>query len=218
MLLFVVPLLGIPRAVDAATHPLVYAAIGASESVGVGADNPATQSWVADLARKLPHGSRLVNLGKSGALLSYGLSNELPAMIASHPNLVTVWMAVNDINGRVPLDVYTQELSTLLATIQQRTHATVFVGNVPDLALMPVYASLDKAALLAVVDGYNRAIAAVAHAHHATVIDIFYQSRITLPLHPEYLSGDGFHPSTQGYENLANLWWSVIKSRLPVAR
>jgi acyl-CoA thioesterase I len=205
------------HAARAAPRPLVYAAIGASETVGVGADHPATESWVADLVRKLPRGSRLVNLGKSGALLSYGVSHELPAAIASHPAIVTVWMAVNDINGRVPPPVYRRELDSLLGGLEHHTHAAVYVGNVPDLRLMPLYAGLDKTALLAVVDSYNSVIAATARAHHDTVVDIFTQSQRTLPSHPEYLSEDGFHPSTRGYASLAQLWWSVIRTRPPVA-
>ncbi|MDB5077386.1 MAG: hypothetical protein JWO42_3565 [Chloroflexi bacterium] len=205
-------------AAPAVPRPVLYAAIGASESVGVGANNPARESWVADLARRLPRGSRLLNLGKSGALLSYGVQSELPAAVAAHPSLVTVWMAVNDINGRVSPDAYRQQLDTLLGTLQRRTHAAVYVGNVPDLTIMPLYSSLDKAALMGVIRTYNGIISAAARAHHATVIDIFTQTQRTLPKHPEYLSGDGFHPSTAGYANIADLWWSVIRSHQPVAR
>jgi acyl-CoA thioesterase I len=205
------------RSVVAASRPVVYVAIGASETVGVGADHPATQSWVADLARDLPRGSRLLNLGKSGALLAYGVQHELPAAIAGKPDLVTVWMAVNDINGRVPPALYRQQLDTLLNALQHRTHAAVYVGNVPDLTIMPLYSSLDKGALLAVVKVYNGIISSVAKAHHASVIDLFTQTRRTLPTHPEFLSGDGFHPSTAGYASIAALWWQEIKVHPPVA-
>jgi lysophospholipase L1-like esterase len=207
----------VERPAVAASRPLAYAAIGASETVGVGADNPVTQSWVADLARKLPRGSRLINLGKSGALLAYGVRRELPAAVSGNPDLVTVWMAVNDINARVPPAVYRSQLDTLLGTLQHRTQAAVYVGNVPDLTIMPLYGSLDKGALLGVVKIYNGIISAVARAHHATVIDLFTQTRRTLPAHPEYLSGDGFHPSTAGYADIANLWWQSIKIHAPVA-
>jgi acyl-CoA thioesterase-1 len=205
------------RQATAASRPIVYAAIGASETVGVGADHPATQSWVADLARDLPRGSRLINLGKSGALLAFGVQHELPAAIAGKPDLVTVWMVVNDINARVPPDVYRRQLDTLLSALQHHTHAAIYVGNVPDLTLMPLYSSLDKGALLAVVRQYNAIISAVSKAHHATVIDLFAQTRRTLPAHPDYLSGDGFHPSTAGYANIAILWWQQIRIHAPVA-
>src|SRR3954452_2578628 len=63
---------GTPAA-DAAPKPITYVAIGASDTVGVGAGAPETESWPAVLWRKLPAGSRLVNLGISGSLLKQAL-------------------------------------------------------------------------------------------------------------------------------------------------
>jgi lysophospholipase L1-like esterase len=193
-------------------HPVVYVAIGASDVVGVGANDPASQSWVEDLARKLPSGSQLIKLGKSGALLSEGIQQDLPAAIASHPDVVTVWMAVNDINARIPPPVYRQELDRLLTGLRSQTHAAIYVGNVPDLTLLPVYHSLDKAQLTGVIQAYNLVIAQEAAAHGATMVDLYLESQQTLPTHPEYVSpSDGFHPSTAGYADLANYWWSVMQ-------
>ena len=195
---------------------IVYAAIGASEAVGVGADNPATQSWVADLSRLLPNGSRLVNMGKAGALLDYGLQTELPAVVASNPDVVTVWMVVNDINQRISPAAYQGELDALLTTLQQKTHAKVFVGNVPDLTKLPVYKAIDPAQLIATAQTFNTIIAQIARAHGATVVDLYTLTAQTLPAHPEYISGDGFHPSTAGYADLASTWWVNIRPHLPL--
>ena len=213
------------RAMLLAGKPVIYAAIGASETVGVGADDPATQSWVADLARRLPPGSRLLNLGKSGALLSYGVQSELPQAIAGNPDVVTIWMAVNDLNAllkaRPTSAAFEQQLSaaygphlaTLLATLHSRTHAALFVGNIPDVALEPAYRSqgLTEQQLAPYVTAFNQTIASVARAHGATVVDLYAPTKATLPAHPEYLSGDGFHPSTLGYANIAAVWWRIIR-------
>jgi len=196
-------------------RPLVYAAIGASEAVGVGADDPATQSWVADLSRLLPTGSRLVNMGKAGALLDYGLQTELPAVVASNPDVVTVWMVVNDINSRISPAAYQGELDAVLATLQQKTHARVFVGNVPDLTTLPVYKGIDTVQLTQTAQTFNAIIAQIARAHGATVVDLYALAAQTLPTHPEYISGDGFHPSTAGYASLAGSWWAAIRPQLP---
>ena len=196
-------------------RPLVYAAIGASEAVGVGADDPATQSWVADLSRLLPNGSRLVNMGKAGALLDYGLQTELPAVVASNPDVVTVWMVVNDINSRISPAAYQGELDAVLATLQQKTHARVFVGNVPDLTTLPVYKGIDTVQLTQTAQTFNAIIAQTARAHGATVVDLYALAAQTLPAHPEYISGDGFHPSTAGYASLAGSWWAAIRPQLP---
>lgn len=200
------------RLAPGGTSPVIYAAIGASDGVGLGATNPASENWAADLARNLPSGSQLINLGKSGALLSYGLQQEMPQAIAAHPDLVTVWMAVNDLNARVQPATYSQQLDTLIATLRSQTHAAIYVGNVPDLTLLPLYRSIDKAQLTALILAYNQAIAQVVAARKATLIDLYGESQRTIPAHPEYVSADGFHPSTAGYADLAGYWWGIIHS------
>ena len=51
----------------AAAAPRVYVAVGASETAGVGADHPRTQAWPRVLHDRALPGTRLVNLGVSGA-------------------------------------------------------------------------------------------------------------------------------------------------------
>jgi len=197
------------------TRPLIYAAIGASESVGVGADDPATQSWVAVLATRLPVGSHLHNFGVSGITLAGALRQELPGALAARPDLITVWNVVNDINARVPLDTYRTQLNTLLGTLRKRTHAIVFVGNVPALDLAPAYIAHPKtlAAVRAAIPRWNAAIRQLAARHGAVVVDLYTPS-LALPQHPDYVSADGFHPSTAGYHNVADTFWRAIKPRL----
>ncbi|MBV9713066.1 MAG: hypothetical protein JO011_19365, partial [Ktedonobacteraceae bacterium] len=56
------------------TGPVTYVALGASDAVGVGTNNPQTQGYVPLLAQKLPRGSHLINLGVSGIHLHEALS------------------------------------------------------------------------------------------------------------------------------------------------
>ncbi len=202
--------------------PVIYAAIGASDAVGVGATDPATQSWVADLGRRLPRGSVVHNFGISGILLDDALAKEMPGAIASQPTLVTVWNAVNDINAQVPLSTYEHQLAVLLHALQTQTHAKVFVGNVPDLALLPIYkanVNVPTVVIDQTVAQWNSGIATIARRYGATVVDLYTPSVTTLPLHPEYVSADGFHPSTAGYVDEANVFWKVIlahKGSLPL--
>lgn len=192
----------------AGPKPLVYVALGASDAVGVGAAGP-QQSWVADLGAKLPPGSRTINLGISGEKLHGALSDELPVAIDAQPDLVTVWLAVNDLNARVPPESYEQDLDTLLGRLQRETHARVFVGNVPDLSLVPAYGGLDPATVRAAVGQWNVIIARQAARHGATVVDLHAQWQ-DLAAHPEYVGVDGFHPSAEGYAKLADLFAATI--------
>lgn len=191
--------------------PLVYVAIGASDAVGVGAGGP-DESWVGDLARKLPPGSRLVNLGISGEKLNGALVDELPVAVDANPDLVTIWLAVNDLNARVTAESYEQDLGAMLSTLQRQTHAHVVIGNIPDLSLVPAYGGIDPTALAQEVDRWNAIIARQAALHGATVVDI-HASWTDLAAHPEYVGVDGFHPSAEGYQRLADLFAATLRAK-----
>src|SRR5215208_5441656 len=192
---------GRPSTDAAAARPLTYVAIGASDTVGVGANAPEAEGWVPVLATHLPPNSRLVNLGISGTLLRQALDQQLPVALDSDPDLVTIWLAVNDLNAGVPLSRYGSELDRLLGTLRADTHATVLVGNVPDLARLPVYQQLDPVEVEREVDRWNQTIAEVVARHGAELVDLHTRWR-ELVEHPEYVGRDGFHPSTDGYRRL----------------
>src|SRR5438552_17728070 len=83
------------------TGPITYVALGASDAVGVGSNQPGAQGYVPLLAAKLPKGSHLVNLGISGIHLHTALTEELPIALSTSPRLVTIWLVVNDFIGGV---------------------------------------------------------------------------------------------------------------------
>src|SRR5439155_8333941 len=141
-----------------ATKPLTYVAIGASDAVGVGAKDPATEGWVPRLGARLGPEARVVNLGISGSTLSQALDEQLGPALDAQPDIVTVWLAVNDLNARVPLDHYAADLDTLLGQLEA-THARVLVGNVPDLGGLAAYRGIDAKPLRAEVDRWNTVIA-----------------------------------------------------------
>jgi acyl-CoA thioesterase-1 len=194
---------------QAALRPLTYVAIGASDSAGVGANVPDQESWPAVLQHKLPPGSRLVNLGVSGSLLHQAIGQQLPVALDSEPDLVTVWLAVNDYAARVPLERYTADLDSLLGELRAKTEATILVGNVPDLGALPSAGRFD----LRDVDRWNVAIDEAVRRHGASLVDLRATWR-EVKDHPEYISSDGFHPSTVGYQRLADVFYASAATAL----
>jgi acyl-CoA thioesterase I len=185
-------------------RPLTYVALGASDAVGVGANNPEAEGWVPRFGASLGPGTRVVNLGVSGSTLEQALQEQLGPALDAHPDVVTVWLAVNDLNARTPLERYSADLDGLLAQLEP-TRARVLVGNVPDLARLAAYRGIDPAPLRAEVDRWNAAIAAAVQRHGAQLVDL-HASWQELAQHPEYLAADGFHPSADGYARLAELF------------
>jgi acyl-CoA thioesterase I len=196
----------------AATATVRYVAIGASDTVGVGATDPTSGSWPARVAALLPAGSAYVNLGVSGSIAIQAKDQQLPGAIAQKPTVVSIWLAVNDMNATIQPDSYRDALAAIVDGLVARTDAKIFVGNVPDVRSVPAYANADKDALLAQITAYNAAIGAVVAKYpgRAFVVDLFtgsagLVSTITV-------SGDGFHPSDDGYKLIADRFIVAMKA------
>src|SRR5579864_5809258 len=190
-------------------RPLTYVALGASDAVGVGAANPETDGWVPRLGARLGPNTRVVNLGVSGSTLAQALQEQLGPALDAEPDIVTVWLAVNDFNAQVPLESYAADLDTLLGQLET-THAQVLVGNVPDLGALAAYRGIDPTPLRDEVDNWNAVIADTTERHGATLVDLHSHWQ-DIAEHPEYLSSDGFHPSSDGYQALADVFAAALQ-------
>ncbi len=210
-----------PAATASAGPTVRYIAIGASDAVGVGATDQNRTAYVPLLIARLPKGSAALNLGISGETLSGALKDELPQAVAAKPTIITVWLVGNDFKNCVPLQQYGADLNTLLTDLAQQTSAKVFVANAPDFSTLPAIqqaaaggsfcgAPGTVASVRAMSQQWNVVIDASVAAHHDTLIDLFNSE---LTSHPDYISGDGFHPSDQGYLALANLFWAAITTQ-----
>src|SRR4051794_15124063 len=83
-------------AADDQGPPVTYVAVGASESVGVGTDDPLREAWPQVLYRNaLPRRTVFVNLGIPGATVERALTDEVDQAVALSPTVVTVWLNVN---------------------------------------------------------------------------------------------------------------------------
>lgn len=193
---------------------LTVAVMGASDAWGIGTHDPDKINWPALLAEDLPQSAHMTNLGAPGATLAQARRSELPVVLGVRPDVVVIWLAVNDIIDNVPLDVYSSELRQILATIHQQSPQThVFVGNVPDLTQVPYFAYRDQGSLRTQVGAWNGAISQACDATGAILVDIFSVWG-QFGEHPDYLSGDGLHPSDRGAEALASLFSVAITQSL----
>lgn len=205
------------------SRSLVYAAIGASETYGVGADDRYRQSWPQVFFNDaLPASSVLYNFGIPGATTAEALKDEVPAAVGVHPTVVTVWLNVNDFIQGVSSTAYQAEFRQLVHTLRRGGQTRVLVANMPDLRQLPAYkACLPNAAdtgttcpipssllpspdtLGNAINTYNGVIAAVAKQEGATLVDLYTQDAV-ITQHPDWFSSDGFHPNGLGYVAIAH--------------
>lgn len=189
---------------------VTYVALGASDSFGIGADHPATQSWPSGVAKALGESVHLLNLGVPGATADQAIRDELPIALDADPDVVTVLLGVNDLDDGVPLANFTTNLRSLLASLTTGTHAHIYVGNLPDLSHLPYLVQRHGEQTLArEVPLWNAAIASACSQFGATLVDVYTGWNLA-GLRPEYVSADGLHPSTLGAAHLAELFSTAI--------
>ncbi|MBI2773066.1 MAG: hypothetical protein HYX56_01035 [Chloroflexi bacterium] len=189
-----------------------YVAIGASDTVGIGSLDPSTGSWPSRLAALLPPGSTYRNIGVSGSLTAQAQREQLPIAIAEQPTIVTVWLAVNDINAGVPPKDHAAALDAIVAALVQGTGARVFVGTVPDLRAVPAYANVDPLVMLATVQTFNAGIITLAARYPGRVRVVDLNSGSAELMSSVTVSADGFHPSDAGYELIAQRFATAMRS------
>jgi acyl-CoA thioesterase-1 len=195
-----------------------YVALGASDTVGIGATRPTQDGWVPLLAVALPEGTPVVNLGVSGATLADVIAGQLPIAADAAPRWLTLWPGPNDLRAGVALDTFTDQLDRILATLRPPagTSRTMLILDLPDLRALPAFARIDPAQLDRQVRAWNAAIASTVarYADYAVLVDL-YDGWEELAANPQYISGDGFHPSNAGYRRIADLALATLRAHDP---
>lgn len=208
--------------------PVVYVAVGASETAGMGADRP-EQAWPEVLRREhLPERTAYTNLGIPGATVAQALDQELPRALPLQPTLVTVWLNVNDLLAGVAPATYEAQLGQLVRALRQGGDTKVLVANTPPLELLPAYVDCRRpqparrcplgpllpppALVAAAVSNYNAVIARVADAEGAVLVDLHAAAlaRQAKGGFAPLVGTDGFHPSPLGHRAVAETFAQAL--------
>ncbi|MDB4972047.1 MAG: hypothetical protein JWN48_388 [Myxococcaceae bacterium] len=200
-----------------ATKALLYAALGDSTGVGVGALDG--RGYVARLFTRLSRlrpEARLLNACTSGAVSRHVLERQLPRVLSAQPSLVTVFVGINDLIQGVAPSSFGQHVDEVARALAGGGARCLFC-TVPDLSHAPaasafisalgVKRSLFETRTLAL----NAQIVHSAHVHGHAVHDLFTAA---LQDKERFFSSDGFHPSAHGYEELAEQLWPALARQL----
>ena len=196
--------------------PLRLAALGDSTGVGVGASSGG--GYVARLESRLRAQFALEskNLCQSGATIARLQSGQLRPALMFRPALATVAIGGNDVWRGTELSDYESALKTVLNKLRAVGAATIVV-NVPDLSIAPVAKLVPREWYDGRIEAFNEIIARVADATGASLVDLYSKSQhfAAHGNHDELFCGDGFHPSSKGYEAWTEAMWPTV---LDVAR
>lgn len=219
------------------TRAVTYVAVGASESVGFGTADPLRQAWPRLFFQSaLPRQATFVNVAVPGATVADALAHQLADALAQSPDLVTVWLNVNDLIALVPVAEFERQLGSLVHDLRRSGATKVLVANTPPLDHLPAYLAcrrspgtggapcrLGSATTRSVpppelvnagVDAYNAAIARVVAQQGAVAVDLHAAGLRARAegREAELVSGDGFHPSEAGHRDVADAVAAALRA------
>jgi len=195
--------------------PVVYAALGDSTGVGVGARKGG--GYPARLLQRIERvrpGSRLFNLCASGATTEGVLRTQVGRVGEASPTLVTLGIGINDVTRQLSPEQFARNLEEIVARLREQTAAPLVVSNLPDVSHAPAVPAFLRDEARRRIILFNERLAAFAARHGLFLADAFEKSAAVIPTHPEFFSPDGFHPSDEGYEFWAFEMWPTVKRAL----
>jgi lysophospholipase L1-like esterase len=190
---------------------LAYAALGASETYGVGA-SPISDGYAYRLRDQLRLAAGdFADVAIPGATLADAYQVELTNALTIQPSVSTVFFGVNDIRAGVPLARFTSDLTDLVTTLR-RARSQVLVVGIPDLTVLPALRGLRGADLAGLTRDWNAAMRGAAAATGAAFLDLEALST-EIATHPEEVAPDGLHPSDAGHARLAAVILAALRSQ-----
>ena len=192
------------------TGPVRYLALGDSTGAGVGARNGGYVVRIFERMAAQGPGSALTNLCVSGATTSDVLSGQLDRGVAADPKLVTLGIGINDVGHGVTLEQFARNYEEILSRLRSNTNAEIVVINIPDISSAPRIPPAMRTEYHQQILTFNQRLEEIARRHEVKVFDVYTVTHEQLASHPEFYSGDGFHPSDRGYEFWSEQMWPII--------
>ena len=192
---------------------VVYAALGDSTGVGVGAKNG---GYVARLFSRIVDArpaSKLTNVCVSGATTEDVLRGQIETALASKPTLITLGIGINDVGRGMSVETFARNYETIIKRLKA-ANAPIVITNIPDVSLAPVVPTSMRSEATRRIKLFNERIHAVASRYDLLFVDAFSATHEIIPSHPEFFSDDGFHPSDKGYEYWAEAMWPTVKKAI----
>lgn len=192
---------------------VVYAALGDSTGVGVGAKDG---GYVARLFKRINEarpGSKLTNRCVSGATTTDVLREQVEPALRARPTLVTLGIGINDVGQGMGVETFARQYETIITRLKT-AGAPIVVTNIPDISYAPVVAPNARAEYVRRIQLFNERIRDIASRHNLLLVDAFTATSETTRSRPEFFSDDGFHPSDKGYEYWAEAMWPTVRRAL----
>lgn len=191
---------------------LIYVALGDSLTAGTGVDNY-EDSYPYLVAARLAQGkTKLIhhNYSYQGARTADLMENLLPQALKENPNLVTLLIGTNDVQGNVATAVFRQNYEIIISRLKNESEAKINLISIPfigaDSVFLPPYNYYYHARII----HFNEIIKELAAKYQLNYIDLTTPTRKYASAAGPYYAADSFHPSAVGY----SFWAQIIYDHL----
>jgi acyl-CoA thioesterase-1 len=182
-----------------------YVALGDSLTAGVGVEN-INQTLPYLISEKMLDKTpqvNLINLAALGATSNDLVNNQLPKVKDLNPDLVTVFIGINDVHNFVSPKTFEKNLDQAIKTLKQ-TPAKILVISIPYLGskntvYFPYQFLLDDQ-----TKKYNQILRKISLENNVQYVDIYSGTEKLFKESQEYYSSDLFHPNQKGYQLFSN--------------
>jgi len=179
--------------------------LGDSLAFGTGASEP-TGGFAFRLydriARERP-GSEITSYAIGGTTIADVERLEVARLHGTHPDAILLCVGGNDVVRRTDPAVFAASYTRTVAAIHTNApHAKLILFGVPNIAVSPLFADFDAAAVERLSRADDRAVRATATRTHASFVDLFTLSSAARH-NVGFFSSDQFHPSDDGHERIA---------------
>lgn len=195
-----------------ATSSLVYVALGDSLTAGVGTDKY-EDSYPYLLAKYMSSGGEEVILKDKAipGIKSAGLLSELvPAAIKENPDVVTLFIGVNDIHDFVSTDDFKKNYDQTLARLTKETKARIYLINIPFIGADTLIQMPYDYYFEARTKEFNEVIKELAIKYNLKYVDLYAPTVDLFKKSGDHYSADLFHPSAAGYKLWAGIIYAAI--------
>ena len=226
----------VPKAENAGPRS-VYVALGNGETAGNGVRNRIRDAWPQLVYRSaFPRATVFANFGQTDVSVDEALSSQLEPALALHPTVATVNLTEDTFLTRDP-KMFEARFANLIRRLKRGGRTAVVIGNIPPgdrepgvLACTPdppagsqpcqLRSTVDLAAESARDGLFNDAIARVATANGATLVDLhaaFVRARAS-GKEDAFWAGNDFSPNEKGHAFIARQFVPAVRAALKSGR
>lgn len=188
---------------------LVYVAAGDSTALGIGATKE-KNTYTYSVAENLANNNKIIyqNIGVSGAQTIDVIKKQLPQIIHSNPQIVTISIGANDATHLRSASSIIENYQMIKSELLDKTDADIYISNIPSLSNASILPIWFRKLLDRKIVETNKEID-ILESERFHIVDIYS----SIPYTPETYARDQFHPSDEGYKNWARVYLESISSK-----